>query len=87
VKGTFEGLDIIAKLRISAQDGREIIEPWQMDPNLYDEAADEIERLRKMAIDMQEIKLIASDWRYSSEAVGIAFRNRLRLSTDTESVT
>jgi hypothetical protein len=35
---------IIQTLRQAAQDGREIIEPWQMDPNLYDEAANEIER-------------------------------------------
>lgn len=38
--------DIVQALRDAAQEGREIIEPWQMDPNLYDDAANEIQRLR-----------------------------------------
>lgn len=37
---------LVERLRQIAQEGREIIEPWQLDPYLYDEAADEIERLR-----------------------------------------
>lgn len=41
--GKFDGLTIVQKLRYAAQEGREIIEPWQMDPNLYDEAANAIE--------------------------------------------
>lgn len=37
---------LVERLRQAAQEGREIIEPWQFDPHLYDEAADEIEWLR-----------------------------------------
>jgi hypothetical protein len=48
-----------------------------------DWAASEIERLRKFVVDMQEVALIATDTRYSSEAVGMAFRSRLRLTTPT----
>jgi hypothetical protein len=37
--------DLVKHLRWAGQDGREIIERWQMDPNLFDEAADRIEQL------------------------------------------
>lgn len=37
---------LVERLRQAAQEGREIIEPWDHDPNLFDEAAAEIERLR-----------------------------------------
>ena len=36
---------IVERLRQAAQEGREIITAWDHDPNLYDEAADEIASL------------------------------------------
>lgn len=37
---------LVERLRQAAQEGREIITEWDHDPHLYDEAADEIERLQ-----------------------------------------
>ncbi len=42
--------NLVDRLRIAAQEGREIITEWDHDPHLFDEAADEIERLQKARV-------------------------------------
>jgi hypothetical protein len=47
-------VDIVWRLRDACQKGREIIEPWQVNPFLFDDAADEIERLRERIKDAEK---------------------------------
>ena len=51
---------LVERLRQAAQEGREIIEPWQLDPNLFDEAADSIELLRERLGESYEENLYAA---------------------------
>jgi hypothetical protein len=44
---------LIERLRQAAQEGREVITEWDHDPYLYDEAANEIERLQAKIEEME----------------------------------
>lgn len=56
------------RLRQACQEGREILGHWHMDPFLYDEAADEIERLLAA---LTEINGCYVD-RFGGDVVGLA---------------
>jgi uncharacterized small protein (DUF1192 family) len=49
---------IINLLRDACQKGREDLEPWQCDPFLFDEAADEIKRLTAENADLRRWKAL-----------------------------
>lgn len=63
---------LVERLRQIAQEGREIIEPWQLDPHLYDEAADEIERLRAAIV--QHRKTTGGQWCAATDADAELYR-------------
>lgn len=56
--------NLVERLRLACQEGREIITQWDHDPHLYDEAADEIERLKHHIGALEDV-LKAKTWRIS----------------------
>jgi len=60
---------LIERLRQACQEGRELIEPWDHDPYLYGEAADEIERLRAALDEACQIALGTDLTRQAAERI------------------